>query len=156
MSHQDDKLIVNITRVLASIERGQPLPLPTPMTPGASGSDLRSDEAFTLAPLERRLVPTGICMAIPRGYEGQIRPRSGLAVKHGITVLNAPGTVDSDYRGEIKVCLINLGRENFYVERGDRIAQIVIAPTACVQWKPVDALDETERGDGGFGSTGSL
>ncbi|MDR0964919.1 MAG: dUTP diphosphatase [Myxococcales bacterium] len=145
---------IRIYRAPASSARGAPLPLPLPMTGGASGSDLRADEVFTLAPLERRLVPTGICVAIPPGFEGQVRPRSGLASRHGVTVVNAPGTIDSDYRGEIAVALINLGQERFCAERGERIAQLVIAPVVQADWQEADRLDETARGSGGFGSTG--
>lgn len=143
-----------LCRAPESHARGVPLPLPGPMTAGASGSDLRADEAFTLAPLQRCLVPTGVCAAIPPGFEGQVRPRSGLASRHGITLVNAPGTIDSDYRGEIKVALINLGQETFRAERGERIAQLVIAPVIQVDWHEVSRLDETARGEGGFGSTG--
>lgn len=143
-----------LCRVPESRARGAPLPLPLPMTAGASGSDLRADQAFTLAPLQRCLVPTGICVAIPAGYEGQVRPRSGLAIKHGITLVNAPGTIDSDYRGEIKVALINLGQETFCAERGERIAQLVIAPVVRADWQETASLDGTARGSGGFGSTG--
>ncbi len=148
------QLTIQILRVPASIERGAPLPLPRPMTAGAAGSDLFADEDFTLRPMERRLVPTGISAAIPPGFEGQVRPRSGLAVRHGVTVLNAPGTIDSDYRGEIQVALINLGSETFRASRGERIAQLVVAPAAQVQWAETQVLPETERGSGGFGSTG--
>ena len=147
-------VLVPLCRAPDSSARGEPLPLPAPMTSGAAGSDLYADEAFTLAPFERRLVPTGLIAAIPPGFEGQIRPRSGLAFKHGVTVVNAPGTIDSDYRGEIKVALVNLSTQPFHAERGERVAQIVIAPVAQVRWQETTALDETERGEGGFGSTG--
>lgn len=122
----------------------------------AAGFDLRAavETQTTLAPGTRALVPTGICMAIPPGYEAQIRPRSGLAVKHGVTLLNAPGTIDSDYRGEVAVLLINHGHEPFVVNRGDRIAQLVIAALAPAELVEVGALDATARGDGGFGSSG--
>lgn len=143
-----------LCRAPASNARGAPLPLPAPMTAGAAGSDLRADEAFTLAPFERCLVPTGICVAIPPGFEGQVRPRSGLAIEHGITLVNAPGTIDSDYRGEIRVALVNLGQQTFRAERGERIAQLVIAPVAEVTWQEEARLVQTERGSGGFGSTG--
>ena len=146
---------IELCRAPASSARGEPLPLPAPMTDGAAGSDLRADEAFTLAPFERRLVPTGICLAIPPGFEGQVRPRSGLAIRHGVTVVNAPGTIDSDYRGELQVALINLGQAPFCAARGERIAQLVIAPVAQqVAWREVGALSATARGSGGFGSTG--
>jgi dUTP pyrophosphatase len=124
------------------------------MTPGAAGLDLRADEACTLGPGERRLVPTGLAMEIPAGYEGQVRPRSGLAVRHGIGMVNAPGTIDSDYRGEVGVALINLGTAPFDIARGDRIAQLVIAPVVQAAIELADALSESDRGAGGFGSTG--
>ncbi|MBI5708315.1 MAG: dUTP diphosphatase [Armatimonadetes bacterium] len=124
------------------------------MTPGAAGMDLRSVEEVVLKPLERRLVPTGLRVAIPEGYEGQVRPRSGLAVRHGISMVNTPGTIDSDYRGEIKVLLINLGDSIVQLEKGERIAQLVICPVVRAEIAVVEYLDETERGAGGFGSTG--
>ena len=130
------------------------LDLPSYATPGAAGMDLRSSEAVELAPLGRALVPTGLKLAIPPGFEGQVRPRSGLAVRFGVTVLNAPGTVDSDYRGEVKVLLVNLGAESVRLERGERIAQIVFAPVQVANLELVATLDETARGDGGFGHTG--
>lgn len=134
------------------------LQLPSYETTGSAGMDVRAavpkDEPMTLAPGARALVPTGITMAIPHGYEIQVRPRSGLAVKHGITCLNTPGTIDSDYRGEVKVILINLGDEPFVIDRGERIAQLVVAPITQGLFHIVDSLDETERGAGGFGSTG--
>jgi dUTP pyrophosphatase len=130
------------------------LPLPTYQTEGAAGLDLRADEACTLAPGERRLVPTGIAVELPPGHEGQVRPRSGLAARHGIGMVNAPGTIDHDYRGEVGVLLVNLGGEPFQVRRGDRIAQLVVAPVVRVEVRLVEALSETGRGDGGFGSTG--
>jgi len=135
-----------------------PLPLPRYMTPDAAGMDLRADlEAeIVLAPGERRLVPTGLAVAIPSGFEGQVRARSGLAVRYGLTVLNAPGTIDADYRGEVQVLLVNLGREPVSVRRGDRIAQLVIGPVARVAWREVDTLPESARGAGGFGSTGTV
>jgi dUTP pyrophosphatase len=127
---------------------------------GAAGADLcaacPADEPITIASGTRALVPTGLCLAIPRGWEGQVRPRSGLAHGHGVTVLNAPGTIDADYRGEIKVLLINFGSETFTIERGQRIAQLVIAPCAHAVFQAVDTLDPTERGGGGFGSTGGF
>lgn len=128
---------------------------PSYQTPGAAGMDLRSIEECTLAPLERKLVRTGVRIAIPRGYEGQVRPRSGLALKQGIAVVNAPGTIDSDYRGEIGVILVNLGSEKVTLGVGERIAQLVLCPVARAAVLVVDELDETERGGGGFGSTGS-
>jgi len=134
------------------------LPIPAYATAGAAGFDLRAavsgDGPLSLAPGERMLVPTGFACAIPHGYEMQIRPRSGLAVKHGVSVVNSPGTVDSDYRGPLMVCLINLGREPFIIHRGDRIAQAVIAPAPQMALMEVDDLDATTRGESGFGSTG--
>lgn len=130
---------------------------PQAATAGAAGMDLMAavDEAgVILAPLERAAVPTGLAMALPGGYEGQVRPRSGLAARHGITVLNAPGTIDADYRGEVKVLLVNLSDEPFTVRRGERIAQLVVAPVTAVRLVAAEALDETMRGAGGFGSTG--
>jgi dUTP pyrophosphatase len=134
--------------------RGPPLELPRYMSEGAAGMDLRADETVALAPGERRLVPTGIAVAIPPGFEGQVRPRSGLAARHGVTILNAPGTIDSDYRGEVKVILVNLGQEPVRFERGERIAQLVIAPVARARVQAADGLGESGRGSGGFGSTG--
>lgn len=134
------------------------LELPAYETAGAAGMDLRAavpvDRPLMLMPGKRALVPTGLVMEIPHGYEVQIRPRSGLAFKHGITCLNTPGTIDSDYRGEVKVLLINLGEEEFLIERGMRIAQIVIAPVTQMRVAEIDAASETARGSGGFGSTG--
>jgi dUTP pyrophosphatase len=130
------------------------LPLPTYATTGSAGMDLRSAEALTLKPGARALVATGIAIALPDHYEAQVRPRSGLAVKHGVTVLNSPGTIDADYRGEIKVPLINLGTDDFVIARGDRIAQMVVAPVATAELVEVDNLDDTDRGAGGFGSSG--
>jgi dUTP pyrophosphatase len=136
----------------------QGLPLPAYETAGAAGMDLRAaveDEApVVLRPGSRAMVPTGLCIAVPAGFEVQVRPRSGLAAKAGITCLNSPGTVDSDYRGELKVILINLGAEDFIIRRGERIAQVVVAPVVQAAWQLVDSLDETARGAGGFGSTG--
>lgn len=130
--------------------------LPQYATEGAAGLDVHAniEEPVTLQPLERALIPTGLYMAIPRGYECQVRPRSGLAAKHGITVLNTPGTIDSDYRGEVKVILVNLSATPFVINDGERIAQLVFARHERVEWKEVDTLDDTERGDGGFGHTG--
>ncbi|MEM6626018.1 MAG: dUTP diphosphatase [Pseudomonadota bacterium] len=134
------------------------LELPAYESDGAAGMDLRAalaeDEPITLEPGERTLAPTGLSMALPQGFEAQIRPRSGLAAKHGVTCLNTPGTIDADYRGEIKVILINLGEEPFTLARGERIAQMVIAPVTQGVWREVETLDETDRGTGGFGSTG--
>ncbi len=134
------------------------LPLPGYESRGAAGMDIRAclpDRApVTLAPMARALVPTGFALALPEGLEAQVRPRSGLAWKHGVTVANAPGTIDCDYRGEVQVILVNLGGEPFEIAHGDRIAQMVIAPVQQASWVVSDALDETERGAGGFGSTG--
>ncbi len=129
---------------------------PSYETEASAGMDLRAnlDEAVTLAPLERMIVKTGLFIALPVGYEAQVRPRSGLAAKFGITVLNAPGTIDADYRGEIGVILANLSNESFTINDGDRIAQMVIAAYAHTKWEEVDVLNETKRGQGGFGSTG--
>ena len=134
------------------------LPLPAYETPGSAGMDLRAavaeEEPLILRPGARAAAPTGLAIAVPDGFEGQVRPRSGLAARHGVTVLNTPGTIDSDYRGEVKVILVNLGEEDFTIRRGDRIAQLVIAPVSQARWAEVDNLDETARGAGGFGSTG--
>ena len=145
-----------VTVLLQRLPHGADLPLPAYETEGAAGLDLRAAiaEGLSLAPGERALVPTGLAMQLPVGFEGQVRPRSGLAVKHGVTVLNAPGTIDSDYRGEVKVPLINLGQEPFAIARGDRIAQMVIAPVTRAILTEVAGLDATARGAGGFGSTG--
>jgi len=134
--------------------RGAPLDLPRYETEHAAGLDLRADEAVALAPGERALVPTGLSLEIPPGYEGQVRPRSGLAARHGVTLLNAPGTVDADYRGEVKVILVNHGQEAVRFERGERVAQLVIAPVARATLEVAEALGDTGRGAGGFGSTG--
>ena len=130
--------------------------LPAYATPQSAGMDLRANisEPVTLRPMERRIIPTGLYMALPPGYEAQVRPRSGLALKHGITVLNSPGTVDADYRGEIGVLLINLSTEPFVIEAGERIAQMVIARHEHGEFEVVDELDETDRGAGGYGHTG--
>jgi dUTP pyrophosphatase len=130
------------------------IPLPAYQTPHSAGMDLMASEALTLAPGERALVGTGLCIALPDGFEVQVRPRSGLAVKYGVTLVNAPGTIDADYRGEIRVLLINHGAEPFRVERGDRIAQMVVAPVSRAAWRETTVLPETVRGEGGFGSTG--
>jgi len=132
------------------------LPLPSPASPGSSGFDLRAalPETAVLGPGERLLVPAGLILEIPPGWEGQVRPRSGLALRHGIGVVNAPGTIDSDYRGEVAVILINLGTTPFPIQRGDRIAQLVIAPVAGIEWEEAESLGESERGAGGFGSSG--
>ena len=132
-------------------------PLPQYATESAAGMDLRAniDEPIVLKPLERKLIPTGLYISLPVGYEAQVRPRSGLALKHGISVCNTPGTVDADYRGQVGVILINLSNEDFVVEDGERIAQMVIAKHERAEWLPVEELDETERGAGGYGHTGT-
>jgi len=132
------------------------IPLPRYMTEGASGMDLYAavKGELIIAPGERELIPTGLFTAVPGGYELQIRPRSGLAIKHGVGILNAPGTIDSDYRGEIKIILINLGREPFKVKRGERIAQMVLCPVARLEFELTEQLPDTIRGEGGFGHTG--
>ncbi|MGC8724457.1 MAG: dUTP diphosphatase [Acidobacteriota bacterium] len=144
------------TVLLRRLPHGEGLPLPARATPGAAGLDLCAAVArpLFLAPGERALVPTGFVWEIPQGYEGQVRPRSGLALKHGLTLLNAPGTVDSDYRGEVCVILCNLGSEPFVVERGARIAQMVVAPVVSAELVERADLSETDRGAGGFGHTG--
>ena len=131
-------------------------PLPRYQTPLSAGIDICANlsEPVELKPMERGLIPTGLFIALPKGYEAQMRPRSGLAIKHGITVLNAPGTIDADYRGEIGVILINLSAETFVINDGERISQMIIASHEQVVWEPEESLDETERGAGGFGSTG--
>jgi dUTP pyrophosphatase len=136
------------------LPHGADLPLPCYATPGSAGMDLRSAEALTLKPGARALVSTGIAIALPDQFEAQMRPRSGLAVKYGVTVLNSPGTIDADYRGEIKVPLINHGFEDFVINRGDRIAQMVVAAVVLAELVEVETLDETVRGVGGFGSSG--
>lgn len=128
---------------------------PSYRSSSAAGLDLACSEDIELAPMERKLVPTGLRIAIPPGFEGQVRPRSGLAIRHGITMVNTPGTIDSDYRGEVLLALINLGTETVRLQRGDRVAQLVICPVARVKVTVVETLGETERGEGGFGSTGT-
>ena len=143
---------------IVRLPHGEGLPLPAYEPPQAAGMDLRAAvpdaEPLTLRPGARFPVPTGLAFALPPGFEAQVRPRSGLALKHGITCLNAPGTVDADYRGEVKVILVNHGEEDFVIRRGERIAQLVIAPVVQAAWVETDSLDETARGAGGFGSTG--
>jgi dUTP pyrophosphatase len=145
-----DKVQVQVKR----LNNGAGLPLPDYASDGAAGMDICAAESLTLKVGKRAAVATGFAFAIPMGYEVQVRPRSGLALKHGITCLNTPGTVDSDYRGEVKVILANLGDEDFAIARGDRIAQLVVAPVTQAAMVEVEALDETARGSGGFGSTG--
>ena len=140
--------------LLARLPHGEGLPLPALATPGSAGYDLASADTGVLASLERRLFRTGLAIAVPEGYECQIRPRSGLALKHGVTLPNTPATVDSDYRGELKVALVNLGAEPFRVTRGMRIAQLVFARFERVEFRATDALPASDRGTGGFGSTG--
>jgi len=150
-----------LSKPIIRVQRLQPvldadIPLPAYQTSGAAGADIcaNNPEPIQLQPGERQLVPTGLSMAIPEGWEVQIRPRSGLAWKHGISLVNTPGTIDSDYRGEIKVILINLSDDPFEISRGDRIAQMVVAPAIQCQFEEVSSLDASDRGDGGFGHTG--
>ena len=147
---------MTITTAVVRLPHAQNLPLPAYATPESAGCDLLAaiDGEITLSPLQRALIPTGLKMMLPDGFEAQVRPRSGLALKHGITVLNTPGTIDADYRGEVGVILINFGQENFTVTRGMRIAQMIIAPVTQTQWQEVTELNGTSRGEGGFGSTG--
>ena len=149
------KPVVEVKR----LPHGEGLPLPAYETALAAGMDLRAavaeDAPIVLQPMARDMVPTGLTFALPPGFEAQVRPRSGLAAKAGVTCLNTPGTIDADYRGEVKVILINLGAEAFTIRRGDRIAQMVIAPVVQAAWSEVEALDVTDRGAGGFGSTGA-
>ena len=141
---------------IARVSNARDLPLPARATPGSAGFDLHAavDEELSLGPGERALVPTGFAIAVPPGFEAQIRPRSGLALRHGIVIPNAPGTIDSDYRGELRVILMNAGDEVFTIKRGDRIAQLVVAPVVAVDFAEVEALPESERGTGGFGHSG--
>jgi len=150
------KGVESIEIEVVRLPHGRDLQLPDYATAAAAGADLLAaiDDDIELGSLERRIVPTGIALALPVGFEAQVRPRSGLAAKHGITVANAPGTIDADYRGEVGVILVNLGREPFKIARGMRIAQLVVARHARAVWREVGALDATERGAGGFGSTG--
>ena len=145
-------VVISITR----LPHGMDLPLPGYETADSAGMDIRAavDRPIEIAPGGRALIPTGFKMALPRGFEAQIRPRSGLALKKGITLPNSPGTIDADYRGEVGIILMNAGEETFTIERGDRIAQMVIAPVLQARWNEVESLDETARGEGGFGSTG--
>jgi dUTP pyrophosphatase len=149
---------VSPTVPIQRLPHSEGLPLPAYETDQAAGMDLRAavpdDEPFTLRPGARHPIPTGLAFALPPGFEGQVRPRSGLAAKHGVTCLNTPGTIDADYRGEVKVILVNLGEEDFVIRRGERIAQLVIAPVVQATWSEVESLEETARGAGGFGSTG--
>ncbi|QUS55851.1 dUTP diphosphatase [Pseudovibrio brasiliensis] len=149
-------LFMTRTLKITRLPHSEGLELPAYQSAEAAGLDLQAanEEAITLQPGQRTMVPTGLSIALPSGHEGQVRPRSGLAAKHGVTVLNTPGTVDADYRGEVKVILINLGEEAFVIERGMRIAQMVVAPVTQVQIEEVKELEITERGAGGFGSSG--
>ncbi|GIV23111.1 MAG: dUTP diphosphatase [Bacteroidia bacterium] len=144
-------------RLRVRVRNESGLPLPAYQTPGAAGMDLLAAlaEPITLAPGEWQAIPTGLYIELPEGYEAQVRPRSGLALHHGVTLLNSPGTIDADYRGEIRVLLINLGREPFAVTPGMRIAQLVVAPVVQVEWVPTPTLSPTPRGEGGFGHTGT-
>lgn len=146
----------NVTVSVVQLPHGADLDLPHYATEHAAGMDLMAavDEPVTLKVGERAIIPTGLSIALPVGYEAQVRPRSGLAAKHGVTVANAPGTIDADYRGEVGVILINLGQEDFVIERAMRIAQMVVAPVTTIAWEKTDTLPETARGSGGFGSTG--
>jgi dUTP pyrophosphatase len=150
--HSTDTIPLRVKR----LPHGEGLPLPAYATSGAAGMDVVSAEDVVLAPGARHAVATGLSMAIPTGYEIQVRPRSGLALKHGISAPNAPGTIDSDYRGEVKIILINHGDKAFEILRGDRVAQLVLAPVVQGGWLEVEELDATERGEGGFGSTGGV
>lgn len=146
----------NLTVKIKRLDHAKDLSLPSYATALSAGMDLVAaiDEKITLAPSERKIIPTGLSIALPEGYEAQIRPRSGLAIKHGITLPNSPGTIDADYRGEIGIIILNAGTESFTIERGMRIAQMVIAKYETITWDEVSDLDETDRGSGGFGSTG--
>lgn len=150
----DERVTVNIKRVRP--ERDGDIPFPKYMSPSAAGMDLHAavEKETPILPGEISLVPTGLAVSIPKGYEIQIRPRSGLAINHGIGIINSPGTVDADYRGEIKIALINFGKKTFIVSRGDRIAQMILARVQKMVFDPVEELDNTDRGDGGFGHTG--
>lgn len=147
---------MNITTTVVRLPHAKDLPLPAYGTPESAGCDLLAaiTEPLTLSPGQRVLVPTGLKMMLPDGYEAQVRPRSGLALKHGVTVLNTPGTIDADYRGEVGVILINLGQEDFIITRAMRVAQMIVAPVTQTDWQEVSELNETIRGEGGFGSTG--
>ena len=157
--HKDSMVMQVVPVKVVVLPNGSGLPLPSYATLGSAGMDLVAaipqDNAVALPPGVPKVVPTGIAVAIPPGYEIQVRPRSGLALRYGITVLNAPGTIDEDYRGEIGVILFNAGKDPFVIRRGDRIAQAVLAPVSRLSWEVVDTLDATDRGQGGFGSTGT-
>jgi dUTP pyrophosphatase len=151
--------VTGVTVRIARLAHGAELPLPAYETDGAAGMDLRAaipdGESIVLAAGHRAAIPTGLAIALPPGFEAQVRPRSGLALRKGVTALNSPGTIDADYRGEVKVILINHGADGLTIRRGDRIAQLVIAPVTRAAWEEVDGLDDTPRGAGGFGSTGA-
>lgn len=149
-------MVEKVTVEIKRLPHGENLPLPQYMTPHAAGMDLIAAVEIdtVIHPGQRTLIPTGICIALPPGFEAQVRPRSGLAINHGIGLLNSPGTIDADYRGEIKVIVANFGAEPFTVKRGDRIAQMVIKRVACAEWEVVDELPPSQRNDGGFGHTG--
>jgi dUTP pyrophosphatase len=149
--------VIQVDVDIVQLTHGADLPLPAYATPDSAGMDLMAavNESISLAPGERMMIPTGIAIALPSGFEAQIRPRSGLALKNGLTLLNAPGTIDSDYRGEIGVILVNHSQETFMVEHGMRIAQMVVAPVLQISWNAVSSLSDSERGGGGFGSTGT-
>jgi len=153
-----DPMPHNVTIEVKRLPHGKDLPLPKYETEDSAGMDLYAalteGKSITLGALERTMIPTGLALALPPRYEAQVRPRSGLAAKNGVTVLNTPGTIDADYRGEVKVILVNLSNEPFTIERGMRVAQMIIAPVTQGTWTEVDVLGETERGEGGFGSTG--
>jgi len=146
-----------VSILITRLPGARDLPLPTRATPGSAGFDLHAavEDELVLAPGDRALVPTGFAIAVPPGHEAQVRPRSGLALRHGIVLPNAPGTIDADYRGEVRVIVMNAGEEPFRVKRGDRIAQLVVAPVSMASFREVDALPDTERGSGGFGHTGT-
>ncbi len=150
------EIVVPITRVRQAEPGAPPLPLPRYMTPGSAGMDIAAalTDPVVLAPLQRSVIPTGFALALPQDYEAQVRPRSGLALRRGLTILNAPGTIDADYREEVKILLVNLGDKPVEVKRGDRIAQLIIAPVARARWTEVDRLGATQR-HGGFGHTGT-
>ncbi len=150
MSGNQNTLSIRIKRETG----GEDLELPSYQTPGAAGMDVRAAEERTIGPGETALIATGFSIAVPPGFEAQLRPRSGLAIKHGLTLLNSPGTIDSDFRGEVKIILTNLGFSPFYVNRGDRIAQMIIAKVERAALEEVEELDDTQRGDGGFGHSG--
>jgi dUTP pyrophosphatase len=155
-SANDDLARASVPLLVKRLPHGEDLELPAYATEGAAGMDVLAAEDVELAPSGRHAVATGLSLAIPAGYEVQVRPRSGLALKHGISLPNAPGTIDSDYRGELKIILINHGNDAFAIRRGDRSAQLVLAPVTRASWLEVDDLDETARGEGGFGSTGGV